>query len=753
MEPEAWGVPKSFQTDGHFNDIALGDFNGDGKLDLAASSETGVWVMQGDGTGSFGAAVRYQTAGNFLTGIKLADFNSDGKTDLVTARPNADKVSVLLNDGSGQFSTVREFATSSRPVELLAGDFNGDGKADVITAGSSSVVPNNISVLLGDGTGSLALPISTPTDLINFLSSGDFNNDGKPDLLKAASPGPHGILLGDGAGHFNALREFNLGNFSSPSDALTGDFNEDGRLDVVTNYMTIALGDGAGGLLAARSFRVGTEPASVATGDFNEDGRRDLVVANSFSNDVSLLIQDGTGGYGPATSLAVTSQAGGLKPAFVAVADFNGDHHLDFVTANSATFLSVPGTVSVRLGDGTGHFSPPTNFPSGPAPGSLVVGDVNSDDKLDLIVANNGFFTVNEAGVIIFPASISILIGDGAGSFAAPHILSNGLPNLTHQAPLSIAAGDLNNDGKLDLVVANSTNLSVLLGNGAGEFGVAIVHTAPRILNSVIAGDFDRDGKLDVATVGQNSIRLGDGAGHLGSARDFLAEDNRNHINAGDFNLDGNLDLVVAGVTLLLGDGAGNFGPPTVVNLSAKSITVDDLNGDGKPDMVIVPSGVQTQHITILLNNCGGLVSPTPTPTPSPAPVLLTEEGTNHAIALDSVTLMRDPFAVRTQLNFSADQRTRIILFASQLDLLPGENASDVTVQAEDTQSKVLPLVVENVGKVPGFDWLTQVVVKLPDELEGAGDVQVSISLRGLVSNKAVITIKIGDTSTFEAKP
>ena len=115
----------------------------------------------------------------------MADFNGDGKTDLVTARPNADKVSVLLNNGSGEFSTVREFATSTRPVELLAGDFNGDGKADVVSGSSSGVAPNNVSVLLGDGAGNLAAAINTPSDSISFLSSGDFNGDGKPDLIKA----------------------------------------------------------------------------------------------------------------------------------------------------------------------------------------------------------------------------------------------------------------------------------------------------------------------------------------------------------------------------------------------------------------------------------------------------------------------------------------------------------------------------------------------------------------------------------------
>lgn len=124
--------------------------------------------------------------------------------------------------------------------------------------------------------------------------------------------------------------------------------------------------------------------------------------------------------------------------------------------------------------------------------------------------------------------------------------------------------------------------------------------------------------------------------------------------------------------------------------------------------------------------------------------MLLTEENSSRAAALDSVTFTRDPFTVHTPHNFSLDRQTRIILFASNIELLPGEDASDVTARAEDVQGRVSPLIVENVRKVPGFDWLTQVVVKLPDELDGAGDVQVSISLRGLVSNKAVITVKLG---------
>ncbi len=123
-------------------------------------------------------------------------------------------------------------------------------------------------------------------------------------------------------------------------------------------------------------------------------------------------------------------------------------------------------------------------------------------------------------------------------------------------------------------------------------------------------------------------------------------------------------------------------------------------------------------------------------------PTLLTEANTNRAVALDSVTFMRDPFPLTTVSNFSFDQRTRIALFAIGLELMPGEDVSVVTAQAEDVGHKIYPLKVEYVAKVPGFDWLTQVVIRLPDEFLNTGDFLVSVNLRGAVSNKVIIGIR-----------
>jgi hypothetical protein len=121
---------------------------------------------------------------------------------------------------------------------------------------------------------------------------------------------------------------------------------------------------------------------------------------------------------------------------------------------------------------------------------------------------------------------------------------------------------------------------------------------------------------------------------------------------------------------------------------------------------------------------------------------LLTDEGSERALALDSVAWVRDPFSVLASSHFSADRRTRVVLFALNLNLQPGEDYSAVTAQAEDTAQHVYPLAVEYVCKVPLLDWLSQVIVRLPTELAGTGDVWVSINLRGARSNRALVRIK-----------
>ena len=180
---------------------------------------------------------------------------------------------------------------------------------------------------------------------------------------------------------------------------------------------------------------------------------------------------------------------------------------------------------------------------------------------------------------------------------------------------------------------------------------------------------------------------------------------------------------------------------------SANAITrLNDINFGGSNINLTAPA----QSITLLVI-AAAMPTPTPTPTPTPdpsptptpaPPVLYTEQNSQRALALDSVNFLRDPFGITNTQNFSGDHRTRVILLAGNLVLNAGEDSSLITAQAQDVQGNPYPLIVEFAGKVPGYDWLSEVVVKFPDQMVYTGDFWVSISLRGVPSNKAFVTIK-----------
>jgi hypothetical protein len=282
----------------------------------------------------------------------------------------------------------------------------------------------------------------------------------------------------------------------------------------------------------------------------------------------------------------------------VAVGDFNGDGIPDLAVANNNGSAS-PGSVSVLLGNGDGSFKAPVAYAAGSEAMSLAVGDLNGDGILDLVVVNHNSGTV------------SVFLGNGDGTFQSQVTYTTG------SGPMSAAVGDFNGDGIPDLAVTNMWDgtVSVLLGNGDGTFRTQVAYATGIYPVSVAVGDFNGDGILDLAVTnsgsGTISVFLGNGDGSFQSQITYAAGFGGESVAVGDFNGDGILDLAVANdsagtISVLLGKGDGSFQSQVTyaTGVTPMSVAVGDFNGDGIPDLAISNEGSST--VSILLGKGDG---------------------------------------------------------------------------------------------------------------------------------------------------
>jgi hypothetical protein len=303
--------------------VAVGDFNGDGKLDLAVANygSNTVSVLLGKGDGSFLPAQSY-SAGSYPHAVAVGDFNGDGIPDLAVA-DGAGTVSILLGNGDGTFRAPVSFAAGKVPASVAVGDFNGDGLPDLAVANEGSV-PNyndsSVSVLLGNGDGSFQAAVNYAAGKDpKAVAVGDFNGDGTPDLAVANFlSNTVSVLLGNGDGSF--LPAINSPAGSSPWSVAVADFNGDGAADLAVaddGCVRVLLGNGDGTFQTTLiSYLAGSWLRSVEVGDFNGDGAADLAVANYYSKDVSILLNDGNwGGASPVASPGPPRRAPRATPA------------------------------------------------------------------------------------------------------------------------------------------------------------------------------------------------------------------------------------------------------------------------------------------------------------------------------------------------------------------------------------------------------------------------------------------------------
>jgi len=661
--------------------VALGDLNGDGKPDLAVTSEAGtVSVLLGNGNGTFQAQQIFAT-GSFPFSVALRDVNGDGKPDLTVGNEGSNTVSVLLGNGNGTFQAQEAFATGSYPKSLALGDLNGDGQPDLAVGNYGGT--NTASVLLGNGNGTFQAPqaFATGSGAIS-VALDDANGDGKPDLAVAnRNSDTVSVLLGNGNGTFQAQQAFATG--TSPVAVALSDVNGDGIPDLaVANYnsytVSVLLGNGNGTFQGQQTFAAGSRPLSVALGDVNGDGKPDIAVANlgerfAYDSSVSVLLGNGNG-----TFQGQETFAAGSAPFSVALGDVNGDGRPDLVVGSSSTGPAASVLVNALNGNFTSQVytidtvapfvqSINRTTPAGPATNATSVSytvtfskPVTGVDPADFTLALTGsaaattpvvvsgtgaVYTVTVSGItgngtlglnLVDNNSIRDLAGNPLTQQNAPAAFQAQQTFATGNEPQSVAVADLTGDGNADLVVANrqSYSISVLLGNGNGTFQTQTTLPTGARAVSVAVADLNGDGKPDLVVYVYRgvSVFLGNGNGTFQNPITTNAPHFYGNIALADVNGDGKPDLIFIpfrghGVSVLLGNGNGTFQSPTNFATerygSPDAFAVADVNGDGKPDLVAFNpyySYGSNQHggdtVSVLLGNGNGTFqSPTKFPT------------------------------------------------------------------------------------------------------------------------------------------
>ena len=611
--------------------MVVGDFNEDGKLDVVVGADAGggangsdgtVTVLLGNGDGTFTQSSQYAVNGIFSQASTLAvgDFNKDGKWDVAVGLAcynitvtscSFGAVEIYLGLGDGTLSAPTTYTTVGNGTVLpVVGDFNGDGKLDVIAVVSGSA---SLAVLIGNGDGTFSqpandqVPLPPPNLGVSAVSAIDLNSDGRLDLVYTLVGDYVNVTFGNGDGTFQSPTLITTG-LTYQFSGQVNDLNHDGHPDiVVSGYgVQVLLNDGNGSFVQSPVYYGLTGNAGLgllAIADFNGDGNVDILTGapGGPEGTLGLLLGNSDGTMQGAGYLNQASLGGSSAIA----ADVNGDGIPDIIEAgNVSTGSGDQGGILVFLGTGNGQYAPPVAYDSGVSAGrALLAGDFNGDGKIDIAVAS--LCSDNNCT----QGGVSILLGNGDGTFQPSVIYATGA-----QYAYSIAIGDFNGDGKLDVAVANQfSSVGILLGNGDGTLQPVVVTTAGSQNLSIAAADFNGDGKTDIALdyydpgagAGSVQILLSGNNGTLNPGASYPSGGSGNvegSVAVADVNRDGKLDLVVANqcqvgdsgcsfgsLATLIGNGDGTFvsGPlQTIPDGNLYSLLLADVNGDGILDAV-----------------------------------------------------------------------------------------------------------------------------------------------------------------------
>lgn len=614
--------------------VIQGDFNEDGNEDLAISNggDNSVFILFGNGDGSFNVPELLYTRGQSPDWITAVRMRSGGHLDLVVVNGDSKSLEIFQGNGDGTFQPGAQSAIPQIPTFVVPADVNKDGKPDLVVGLviDTNATQPQFEVFLGNGAGGFSGHFFPPAIYGNpdgpvptgWVAIGDLNNDDSVDVVTTVTGGISIPYL-NVAGHAFSLEQ----GFAAEGGNMVaelGDVDEDGCTDMVElsvfGYLAIGKGTCDGGFVQGPNLQeLGDLEPAAKLADIDGDGHLDVVGSAAFYNVgglgygteggylVSTLKGDGKGNFG-----AAKVYRGGTDAFSIVLADFNGDGKPEIVTADS-----LEGRASILVNDGTANFGSPQGetigyldgainapYPSGP----VVTADLNGDGKPDILLVEIGAFSGDAP-------KLAAVLNDGTGKLLPVQRTDVEGGDLL---PPILAVGPFRTPSRGDVVYINTYNgfniphlVLFFPGNGDGTFGSSVTLTDLPDPQRVVTGDFNKDGKLDFAVYGsdgrgkndQLDVFLGHGDGtftHL-AAEEFpfrSALITPQQLIAGDFDHDGTLDLLIclngnggwedSGDDLLLATGNvdGTFQTPRLLMAHFGAVAVGDLNHDGRLDLV-----------------------------------------------------------------------------------------------------------------------------------------------------------------------
>lgn len=630
--------------------LAVARINGDPLLDLVVASDQGLAVLFGNRSGSLSSPVlvRHQPVPAFVV---AGDFDGDGRSDLAVAGRTEPAVHLLFGTGDGGFERDVKLPLSGRVLALHSADIDRDGKADLLAGWGGGIA-------LWLGRSERAFPGPYPIDTEDApgraFQTADVDGDQRMDLVLLEANGEAvGFFRGDGDRNFEP-RQASFAGSEPRALAALQDLDGDFLLDLaITDGLGVSVlkGDGKGAFAApvrlARGddfgpvavvdldrdgifdlaavdqrrgtirvwhnagraqfedrgeFSVGAQPTSLGALDLDGDGYPELLTANSLGRSVT-VVRSRAGELDGIPAFDV-----GPDPTEGVVLDANRDGHLDL-----AVIHREAGLLTVSLNDGSGRFRPHFSFRTGEDPRAIVAADFDANGTDDLAVAN---FASDD---------LAIFAGNGRGEYAAPLLLATGL------GPIALAVGDFNQDGRIDLASANSLSdsISVFWGDGQGRFPHTTNFAVVVRPSFLLSGDLNRDGLADLVAGSSRSdhvsIVYGRSGGLAESAESGEFSKRVRPVVAADFDGDGVVDVVKTDefndrVAVHPGIEGQELDLPRYfpVGRQPTAALPGDFNNDGKPDLVVLH---RRNRLALLLLNTTQRSGPTtraPLPPPQP---------------------------------------------------------------------------------------------------------------------------------------